>query len=132
MGYIDETLGSDEKILHPVEFHWIYMFTAFMSLLFLGIFLVGIVIFLTMTVRRYSTERALTNRRVVQKKGLIKRETESISLRTIEETSLSQSVMGRLLGYGSVRLAGTGRDEIILKDIDDPISFMKSLNDARL
>ncbi len=146
MGYIDETLGSDEKILHPVEFHWTHMFVAYCylliavaSLLMLSVspfalifFVSGILLFIYRTIQYYSTERALTNRRVIQKKGFIARKVENISLQKIEEANLSQSIQGRLLGYGTVRLSGTGIGKIVLKDIDDPLKFMKSLNDARL
>ena len=96
----------------------------------LGI-LLGLIVFTPMAIHRYSTERALTSLRVVQKFGLISRKTESIAIPKVEEVNLEQSIMGRILGYGTVRVSGTGGNEFTLKDIDNPVGFIKALNDAR-
>ena len=46
MGYIEETIGDDEKIVYVVDYHWIYTFSAFLYLILLGIFIIGIIIFI--------------------------------------------------------------------------------------
>ena len=40
MGYVEDTIGTNEKIVYTVKFHWIYTFSAFLYLLFLGIFII--------------------------------------------------------------------------------------------
>ena len=57
---------------------------------------------------------------------------EQISIIKIEEVDLKQSIIGRLLGYGSVSISGTGSGQIFLKSIDLPLPFQKNLNDLRL
>ncbi len=131
MGYIEETIGDDEKIVYVVDYHWIYTFSAFLYLILLGIFIIGIIIFLKMMINKWTTERALTNTRYIQKIGWIARSTEEISISKIEEVVLKQSIIGRLLGYGSVSISGTGSGHIFLKSIDLPLSFQKNLNDLR-
>lgn len=131
MGYIEDTISDDEKIVYIVQFHWIYTFIAFLYLIFLGLLLIGIFIFIKMMINKWTTERALTNTRYIQKIGWISRNTEEIGINKIEEVDLTQSILGRILGYGSISISGTGSGHILLKDIDAPLSFQKSLNDLR-
>ena len=131
MGYIEDTISDKEKIIYVVRFHWIYTFIAFLYLIFLGLLLIGIFIFIKMMINKWTTERALTNTRYIQKIGWISRDTEEIGISKIEEVDLQQSILGRILGYGSISISGTGSGHIFLKDIDAPLLFQKNLNDLR-
>ena len=42
MGYIEKSLGVGETLVAKAHFHWWYSFKAWLALIFLGIFLVGI------------------------------------------------------------------------------------------
>jgi uncharacterized membrane protein YdbT with pleckstrin-like domain len=59
-------------------------------------------------IRRNATEMAVTNRRVVVKTGLAARKTIEMLLNKIESIEVNESGMGRVLGYGSITLIGTG------------------------
>lgn len=131
MGYVQDTIGTNEKIIYTVKFHWIYTFSAFMYLFFLGVLIIGIIVFIKMMIDKWTTERVLTNSRYIQKTGWIARDTEEISIYKIEEVELYQSILGRVLGYGSISISGTGSGNIVLKSIDDPLLFQKSLNNSR-
>jgi len=84
-----------------------------------------------MMINKWTTERVLTNSRYIQKTGWIARNTEEISIYKIEEVDLSQTILGRVLGYGSISISGTGSGNIILNSIDDPLLFQKNLNNLR-
>jgi len=131
MGYVEDTIGTNEKIVYAVKFHWIYTFSAFLYLLFLGSFIIGVIIFIKMMINKWTAERILTDSRYIQKTGWIARDTEEISIYKIEEVDLSQSILGRILGYGSISISGTGSGNIVLKSIDEPLIFQKHLNDLR-
>ena len=131
MSYIEDTISDDETIVYVVKFHWIYTFVAFLYLIFLGIFIIGIIVFLKMIINKWTTERALTNTRYIQKTGWVARNTEEISINKIEEVDLKQSIPGRIFDYGSVGISGTGSGNILLKSIDSPLIFQKHLNNLR-
>tara|TARA_B100000989_G_C19448544_1_gene430672 strand:- start:291 stop:701 length:411 start_codon:yes stop_codon:yes gene_type:complete len=131
LGYVQDTIGNNEKIIYTVKFHWMYTLVAFLNLLFLGIFIIGIIKFLRMIINKWTTERVLTNLRYIQKTGWIRRNTEEISISKIEEVDLKQSVLGRILGFGSINISGTGSGQITLKSIDDPLMFQKNLNNLK-
>ena len=131
MSYIEDTISNNETIVYVVKFHWIYSFIAFLYLIFLGVFTIGIFIFLKMMINKWTTKRALTNTRYIQKTGWIARNTEEISINKIEEVDLKQSIFGRILDYGSISISGTGAGNIFLKSIDSPLTFQKHLNNLR-
>ena len=131
MGYVQDTIGDNEKIIYTVKFHWLYTLIAFLNLLFLGVFIIGIINFLQMMISKWTTERVLTDLRYIQKTGWIKRDTEEIRISKIEEIDLKQSILGRILGYGSINISGTGSGKITLELIDDPLIFQKNLNNLK-
>ncbi len=131
MGYVQDTIGNNEKIIYTVKFHWLYTLIAFLNLLFLGVFIIGIIKFIKMMINKWTTERVLTDLRYIQKTGWIKRDTEEIRISKIEEIDLKQSILGRILGYGSINISGTGSGKITLELIDDPLIFQKNLNNLK-
>lgn len=58
--------------------------------------------------KRNATEMAVTNRRVLIKTGLGSRRTLDLMLSRVESIGVEETVMGRMLGYGSVIVRGTG------------------------
>tara|TARA_Y100000992_G_C21087945_1_gene406478 strand:- start:121 stop:546 length:426 start_codon:yes stop_codon:yes gene_type:complete len=131
LGYVQDTIGNNEKIIYTVKFHWLYTLIAFLNLLFLGVFIIGIINFFKMMINKWTTERVLTDLRYIQKTGWIKRDTEEIRISKIEEVDLKQSILGRILGYGSINISGTGSGKITLELIDDPLIFQKNLNNLK-
>jgi uncharacterized membrane protein YdbT with pleckstrin-like domain len=58
--------------------------------------------------KRNATEMAVTNRRVLIKTGLTSRRTLDLMLSRVESIGVEESAAGRMLGYGSVIVRGTG------------------------
>ena len=131
MKFIKSTLPENETIEMEISFHWTHTLIAWLYLVFLGWLLVGIYLFVSMYIEKWMTERALTNRRLVIKRGLIRRQTEEISFNRIEEVNLNQSILQRILGSGDIRVTGTGSGEVIMKNIDTPLSVQKKINEVR-
>ena len=131
MKFIERTLPENEEIELPITFHWTHLFFAWLSLFFLWWLVIGIFIFIARYIEKWTTERALTNKRLIIKRGLISRKTEEISCNRIEEVNLSQTVIQRILGSGDILVRGVGAGEIFLRNIDDPIGVQKKINQLR-
>ena len=131
MSYIEKTLGNNEKILYQINYHWLYTAIAILSLIFLGVFIIGIFIFLFMMIQKWTTERCITNFRLIQKTGWIARNTEEMRIDRMEEINLKQTVIDRIFGSGSIVITGVGKGEIKLKFIDEPLVFQKKLNNLK-
>jgi uncharacterized membrane protein YdbT with pleckstrin-like domain len=130
MSYIERSLGTGEKLIARAHFHWWYSLKAWLALIFLGIFIIGIIIFFDMMIRKWTTELGVTSHRFVMKTGLFRLKTNEISLSNVEGVSVSQSFWGRLLNYGHLEIEGTGVGSVKVPDIADPVGFRRALESA--
>ena len=131
MKFIESTLPDNETIEMEISFHWTHTLVAWLYLPVLGWLIIGVFLFISMYLEKWTTERALTNRRLILKRGFIRRKTEEISFNRVEEVNLSQSILQRILGSGDIKVTGTGAGEIMLKNIDDPLEVQKKVNELR-
>lgn len=95
------------------------------------VFVLGVLSFANRMVVKATTEIAITNSRLVYKRGLVARQVGEISIDRIEGVNVLQSIFGRLFGYGRLAIRGMGVGEVILPPIDDPITFRQSIEKAR-
>lgn len=131
MSYVDRSLGANEKIVARARFHWSYTLGAVLALVFLGWLLIGIWIFFAMMIPKWTTELAITNHRFIKKTGWVSLHTEEISLPNIEGVEVSQSIWGRIFGFGRVQIEGTGVDKIVTPLIADPVEFRRAIETAK-
>ena len=76
--------------------------------LVIGLFVVGA--FLLRYLRWRYTTYALTDKRILLSRGILSRYTESITLDRIQDTAISQSLIGRMFKAGTVEIESAGRD----------------------
>jgi uncharacterized membrane protein YdbT with pleckstrin-like domain len=76
----------------------------------------------------FTTEFAVTNRRLIAKTGLIRRQTLEILLSKVESVSVNQNMLGRVLNFGTVTVTGTGGTRESFRAIVDPINVRKKIN----
>jgi uncharacterized membrane protein YdbT with pleckstrin-like domain len=77
------------------------------------------------------TTYTITDRRVLVSRGVLSRYTESISLDRIQDTSVTQSLLGRLFRAGNVEIESAGRDGAeLIHLIPDPMGFSNQLQQA--
>jgi uncharacterized membrane protein YdbT with pleckstrin-like domain len=92
-------------------------------LLFLG----AIVLIGGGIVRRNATEIAVTSRRVLIKTGIANRRTLELLLSRIESIGVNETPLGRMLGYGTVILRGTGGTPEQFDRIERPLDFRREV-----
>jgi hypothetical protein len=83
----------------------------------------GVVAILVGMVRRNATEMAVTNRRVVIKTGLASRKTIEMLLNKVESIEVSETTGGRMLGYGTIVVIGTGGTPQPFHKVAHPLEF---------
>jgi uncharacterized membrane protein YdbT with pleckstrin-like domain len=89
--------------------------------------LAGAVVFGAGLLRRRATEMAVTNKRVIVKSGLADRRTIELLLPRIESIAVEEPVIGRLLGYGTVIVRGTGGTPEVFPQISRPLEFREQV-----
>ena len=69
----------------------------------------------------------MTDKRVIYKTGLLSRHTAEINISKIESVDVDQGILGRIFGYGTVFLRGTGASLEPLQDVADPIGLRNAI-----
>ena len=88
-----------------------------------GLLVCGLVAILLGMVRRNATEMAVTSRRVVIKMGLASRKTIEMLLNKVESIEVSETAFGRMLGYGTIVVIGTGGTPEPFHKVAHPLEF---------
>ena len=132
MGYIERSLGQGEQLILKAHFHWVYTLKAWLALIFLFWLLgLGVYIFFALMIRKWTTEIGITTHRFIKKTGLFSIQTDEMAIHNIEGVKLRQSFWGQLLGFGKIRIEGTGVDAIELPTIAHPIAFRAAIETAK-
>jgi uncharacterized membrane protein YdbT with pleckstrin-like domain len=77
--------------------------------------------------KRKATEMAVTSKRVIVKTGIAERRTVEILLSRIESVAVDEPALGRLLGYGTVIVRGTGGTPEMFEKIYHPLEFREQV-----
>jgi uncharacterized membrane protein YdbT with pleckstrin-like domain len=153
MSYVRSNLVDGETVIYETRLHWIVMIghIAIGCLLFVpgglllyyalrqsgidtntlhlmegggaALLVFGVVTILMGVVRRNATEMAVTNRRVVIKSGLASRKTIEMLLNKVESIEVSETACGRMWGYGTIVVIGTGGTTEPFPKIAGPLKF---------
>lgn len=154
MSYVDNHLSTQERVLHRAFVSNAYVMLRLTIPLVIGTItglaigsgndaagaeamIAGVLSFLFLSVpmligglvTKATTEVALTNQRVILKWGLVRRNTIETYLDKVEGIAVDQSILGRLLGYGSVSVRGTGGGGTPCPGIASPQEFRRAVNE---
>jgi uncharacterized membrane protein YdbT with pleckstrin-like domain len=153
MSYVKSVLQPDEQVRYVTNIHWI-IFLPGIGLLVLAavaywlgmlqsaaytlwVAIAGVLVLLAVITlfqawfRRFTTEIAVTNRRIIYKRGFIRRDTIEMQMDKVESVDVQQSIWGRVLGYGDILIRGVGVGIEPLKNIDSPIEFRNHVTGER-
>ena len=88
-----------------------------------GFAALGFLMFAHAIAKFYSTEIAITNKHLITKPGIVARNGTQLVIARCESCNLQQSVLGRMLNYGSIVVSGAGDTNAIIPKISDPLVF---------
>lgn len=130
--YVESVLNPGERILHVGAVSgWSQFWLWVLGVLLLPLFGAGLIPLAVAWINLRTTELAVTERRVIAKFGLISRETIEIKVERIESLQVNQSVMGRLLGFGTIVFSGAGTPQLTVPSIKDPLAFRRAVVGAQ-
>lgn len=145
--YTAATLQPDERPLHQTHIHWIALSGSVIGAVLCLIVIVPIAIFaswrdfywawlllvmpvgilVSAAVTIKTSELVITDRRVLIKVGFIQRHTFEMFISKIESVAVFQSMLGRLLNYGTVEIRGTGGSSESFATIAAPLPFRDAI-----
>lgn len=154
MGYIENNLVPGETVLYKTRLHWIVLVGPLLLSFFLAalgiaalvggykvadqsrtglvaggalLLMAAVIVLAIGLVRRNATEVAVSNKRVLIKHGFVARKSIEVLLAKIESIGVNESVAGRMLGYGSVIVRGTGGTFETFNTIAHPNEFRRQV-----
>lgn len=142
--YINSSLVEGETLLHEAHYNkiiwlWPVVFNVFITLPtllasspFLLITLpIGLILLIRTYLKVHTDEFSITSQRLFIKTGVISRNTTEISLSKIEAVYVSQGIIDRACGCGTIVCRGTGSTYACISNIDDPHEFRKAFQSAQ-
>lgn len=142
MSFIDSNLSSGERVVYRARLHWT-TFVGAINLAILGLIFLSFgvmaaawalwtlaALFGVFAMIRYLTsEFGVTDRRVLAKVGVIRRSSVDLLLGQVESVRVRQGILGRLLGYGTVVVVGSGGSTSVFPHISRPLRLRRHVND---
>jgi uncharacterized membrane protein YdbT with pleckstrin-like domain len=150
VAYVNSVLQPGETIKVIGKLHWIIFVRAFFLaaigivilaysqslasrmreiVLLAGwlVILLAALVFLHGWFMRWITELSVTTHRVIYKRGFIRRHTVEMNMDKVETVNVDQSLLGRLLDYGAIRVLGTGQGIEGLEKVASPIALRNAI-----
>ncbi len=118
--YVHSNLTAGEEILYEANLHWM-IFVSLKSILTL---------FVIPLLKYLNSEFAITNKRIIIKYGSLSIKTLEMNISKVESVNVEQSFLGRLLGYGTIIVVGTGGTKEPFAGISAPLVFRKKFQEA--
>ena len=129
--YVDSVLISGESVLHRGRVSlWPHAWKTVVGIVLLPLFGLGLVFLAWVYIVYKTTEIAITNKRIIAKFGFISRSTIEINLPKVESVQVDQSVMGRMLDYGTIVISGAGTPNLSIPGAAEPLLFRKHFMEA--
>lgn len=128
MSYIDDNLMDGEKVEYRAELsNWAFFSSIAISVILIPV-IVGIIGLFIIHIVKKSTEIAVTNKRLIYKKGFIQRDTVELNIKKIESMQVEQTIVGRIFNYGTLIVSGTGSSHAPIKYIRDPMKLRTEIS----
>ena len=107
--FIENSLIAGETVQFEAKISWLSQFWGFVLAILLIHTIVMPILLIAVSVARILTTKLVgTNKRILGKTGVIRRNSVDLPLNKVESVTLKQSIMGRIFQYGSVVVHGTG------------------------
>jgi len=152
MRYVRRVLQPGETVVYDTKLHWVIYIRAILLFVVCAILVAAAVstsdnqnlslaleiaaaIFALLAlsaalrafVRRATTELAVTDHRVIYKTGLLARHTIEMNRDKVESVDVDQTLLGRIFGYGTIIVRGTGGSLEPIRTIGDPLTFRSNI-----
>ena len=130
--YVENALTKGEQVVYQGKVSiWSLLPLLLLGLIFLAVYGLGLLFWAAAAIRYFTTELAITNKRVIAKFGLISRSTIEINLQKIESIQVNQGILGRIFNFGSIVVSGAGNPQAPIPGISSPLQFRRAFVDTQ-
>lgn len=152
MSYVQRVLQPGETLIYATRLHWL-VYARAAGLLIVAVALavvaaqastgseltmvlwagaggflaLAVVAGIAAAARRASTELAVTDHRVIYKRGIVGRYTIEMARSKVESVDVVQSFWGRVFNFGTILVRGTGGTLEPFRDVEDPLRLRSAI-----
>ncbi len=152
MSYVQRVLQPNETLIYVTRLHWLVYARAAVFLVLAGLLaalgsygigdevperfvfyaagliaLFALLAFVHAAIRRATTEYAVTDHRIIHKRGILGRHTIEMVRNKVESVDVVQSFMGRMFNYGTILVRGTGSTLEPFRFVENPLRFRSAI-----
>jgi len=150
MSYVQRVLQPNETLLYTTKLHWLVYGRAILLLLLAvlaaglagqiegaaafalwavagGLAVIAILDGIAAALKRATTELAVTDHRVIYKRGIIGRYTIEMSRSKVESVDVVQGFLGRIFDYGTILVRGTGGSLEPFRNVEAPLRLRSAI-----
>jgi uncharacterized membrane protein YdbT with pleckstrin-like domain len=152
VSYVSDHLLPGERVVYRARLHWIaFRWSIFLLILAVVVAVAGqlvsasdlgdtwklwvpallaglaLVSALGPWIKVASSEFAVTDKRVLVKIGLLQRDSLETLLSKVEAIGVDQTLLGRMLGFGTITIVGTGGTREAFERIAAPMEFRRQV-----
>ena len=127
-----KVLQKDESIVSRIELHPLKLVLAWIwGILGFWLILIPTIKAIKLSIYYMTTELVITNKKIIEKYGLVSVHCDEMNLDKIENITVNSSFWGRIFGYGNVCIQGTNRNNINFNGVKKPEEVRKLINNNR-
>lgn len=135
MSYVQSVIMPGEVVVAQAKTHWfIYVtpmawivaaliLTAIVPPVGAVLLVLALVLLLRAWIYAFSTELAVTSKRIIAKFGFIRRSTVELRHDKVESLQVEQGIVGRIFDFGSIVVTGSGGTHAPIPFIAHPLRF---------
>jgi uncharacterized membrane protein YdbT with pleckstrin-like domain len=150
MSYVQRVIQPGETLIYATRLHWLVYARALGLLIAAavlagiaahaenelrmalwagagGLFVLAAVAGIAAGLRRATTELAVTDHRVIYKRGIVGRYTIEMARSKVESVDVVQSFPGRVFNYGTILVRGTGGTLEPFRNVQDPLRLRSAI-----
>ncbi len=105
--YAEKNLTKNEKIVQKAKKSFLAVFPHFISFL--------------------TSELVITNKRIIGKVGLVRTHSITSSLNKIQNVTVASGLLGKIFGYGGLKIETAGSSPVVFYGIKKPEEFKKAI-----
>ncbi len=131
MSYLKENvIGSSEVVKIEPKKNPIFLILRWIwGVLGCWLLLIPTVKAIIATTQYCSTEYLVTDKRVMEKYGLIATHTDEMNLNKVENVTVTYTFFGKLFNFGTLCIYGAGRNNIVFTHIKNAENVKKQINE---
>jgi uncharacterized membrane protein YdbT with pleckstrin-like domain len=149
MSYIESNLMPGERLVYRARLHWILLgrsavfgvlglifllwavtgdSVSYLACLGVPLILLALLQLGYVFLAYQNWEYGVTNRRVIVKTGILRHKSLELLLGKVEGIAVTEPILGRILGYGTIVISGTGGTRERFPWIADPGEFRRRVH----